>query len=116
MGVDAEGDLARGVAELPRYERDVCPTSNEQAGKGVPKVMPPDRLEPSFLESGLQGSQTDVRRVVGSPYSCREHVVVGLVETCLPLVVPKRIRQRRHEDDVTHPALGLRRHVSSLSI
>ena len=84
VGVDAEGDLAGGVAELAGDEGDVCAAGDEEAGEGVPKVVPPDRLEPGSLESGLQRSQADVRCMVWRPGSRREHVVVGLVESCLP--------------------------------
>ena len=46
MGIDAEGDLARGVAELAGDEGDVCPAGDQEAGEGVPEVMPPDRVVP----------------------------------------------------------------------
>src|SRR3954451_19056031 len=116
VGIDAEGDLTGGVAELARDEGDVRPAGDEEAGEGVPKIVPPDRLELGFFESGLQRSQADVGCVVWRPCSRREHVVVGLVEACLRLVLAERLSQRGHENDVTHGALRLRRYVPSLSI
>jgi len=57
-----------------------------------------------------------VRCVVWRPDSGGEHVVVGLVEFCRPLVLPERLRQRGHENYITNRALRLRRHVPALSV
>src|SRR5262245_50424282 len=97
VGIDAESDLARGVAELTRDERDVRPTGDQEAGESVAEVVPPDRLEPGLLESGFQGSEANVRCVVGCPLLRREHVVVGSVESCLGLVLPERLREGGRE-------------------
>jgi hypothetical protein len=53
MGVDAEGDLTGGVAELARDERDVRPAGDQEAGEGVAKVVQSDRLETGSSRAGF---------------------------------------------------------------
>ena len=45
VGVDAEGDLAGGVAELTGDEGDVRAARDQEAGESVPKGVPTDWLE-----------------------------------------------------------------------